>query len=332
MASDEIISCPACGVRFRLPPGRRPRPGMRMKCGACGHIWSWEEDADTARTIDEKPTSMSSPSAPPPNAEPPDREPSHLLDDDEDEDMPVPPRVLDEDDEGDETSSSGMTQEDDTAHLAVTEAEDVLRRLRERNRGIARRGDDGGEDERSGTLRRALLIVGWGTWAAFLVALVAVLVLFPEQAVRIYPPLARLYHAQEADTVEEAASVRDRAPLSVVIDGQPEWRPRPNGGYDLVVAGHIVNRASSEVGLPPLVVELVAEDGGEVLRHRRIEPSVRMLPAGGEIAFEAVIENAPTRPARIVARLVADRNVVSGPRHADDGDKGNEGHGTHSRR
>lgn len=343
MSGEDIISCPACGARFRLPPGRRSRPGMRMKCGACGHVWRWQEGGDAHEVADRQAGSSDFDEKPPEKRRVDLDLPEIASQDEDEDDMPVPPRILDEDadfsgesyadsPEG-ATSSSSAGGQEDSAHLVLTEAEDVLRRLRERNRRNARHGKEEGEKTGiSDRTRRVLLIAGWGAWILFVGALIVGLTRFPERAVHVFPSLARLYDALGAETadVKPIEAAEQTATLTVVIDDPPEWRTRPQGGYDLVVAGRVVNHASSAARLPPLVVELVAEDGGGVLRRQEVEPSVRMLPAGGEIVFETVIADAPTRPASIVARLMT--GARAGEADDDDPDRKQVGHGTHSRR
>ncbi|RMF12756.1 MAG: hypothetical protein D6757_09240 [Alphaproteobacteria bacterium] len=343
MSGEDIISCPACGARFRLPPGRRPRPGMRMKCGACGHVWRWQEGEDAHEMANRQAGSSDLDEKPPEKRRVDLDLPPIAAQDEDEDDMPVPPRIL-----GGDTASSGASDapsperatssssagmQEDSAHLALTEAEDVLRRLRERNRRTARRNEEeGGKAGIAGRSRRVLLIAGWGAWVLFVGTLIVGLTRFPERAVRVFPPLARLYDALGAGMadVKPVKAGEQTAALTVVIDDPPEWRTRPQGGYDLVVAGRVVNHASSAARLPPLLVELVADDGGEVLRRQVVEPSVRMLPAGGEIVFETVIADAPTRPASIVARLVT--GATSGAGADDEPDREQVGHGTHSRR
>ncbi len=335
---------------------------MRMKCGACGHLWRWQAAGEAAGdALAQDPAPRNPEPADPAPRDPATAAPSGedeaasresssadddgdgpdgldlprvVVDDDDDDDMPVPPRILD-DEEGeggrdDDGEAAGRVAErGDSAGDVAADAEDVLRRLRERNRGraarpsVVRRNAGRGED----VARRMLLIAGWGAWAAFVATLVVVVAFFPDRAVRLYPPLDRLYRAVgvevHAGAADRGGAEASSQALAVVIDASPEWRPRAAGGYDLVISGRVVNRGRTSARLPPVLVALVSEDGGRVLRRRRIEPSVRSLGPGGEVVFQAVIEDAPTSPARIVARLADGTGDAAG---------GGGGDGAHSRR
>lgn len=71
MTETTTLTCPQCAAAYRLPAGRIPGPGKKLKCAACGHVWVPfpQAEPETAVTPSTPPEDADAAAQPAPSSE-----------------------------------------------------------------------------------------------------------------------------------------------------------------------------------------------------------------------------------------------------------------------
>ncbi len=330
-----VVTCPACGRRFRLPKTGGPRPGQRLRCGSCGHLFRFEEPA--ASQEDGK-----APARPAAPADSGSGRPEGTPSEEE-----VPPSTAVPKDEGDENgkgsppfgephTAAAEADADNHAQATADSADAVLRALRERNRSRTGRAR-AGRPPSSGR-RRLAIALGWLAWLAFVAGVAWLVLAAPEDWRRHWPLLARARALFVSDGGAPALM-----PLTLSLAERGSWEETPEG-WRLMVDGIVRNRSDRTQVVPPIIV-LLRDDAGRIRGKAIARPEAARVPPHGQVAFVARLERIRLDDhAQAGITLVAEfariepRNHAGAPPPAPDsrairhGRPQEEDHGAHSGR
>lgn len=302
MSDDDrrIVSCPACGRRFRLPAAGGPRPGQKLRCGACGHVFAHPARASQA--------SRAAAGVRPP------REEEHAGAASADE-KAVPAA-------GDAAAAEreASEQSDNHAQATADAADAVLRALRARNEAQRKPR----APLAAGRARMAAVAAGWLAWIGFVAGLVWLVLWGPESWRAAVPGLARA-HALIAGAEEKAPA------LVITLSDRGRWEETPDG-WRLVVEGVVRNPGARERVVPPVIV-LLKDGTGRVLAKAIAEGKSARVPPHGSVAFTARFERVRLDGADTGGLAVTAEFARIAPRGGPAAAHGGEdGHGPHSRR
>lgn len=306
MSDDDrrIVSCPACGRRFRLPAAGGPRPGQRLRCGACGHVFAGPVRAGEIADV------------PPPRDDGPEtravRDEAALSAAGAAEASSLAGNSTDGEQEPAERS-------DNHAQATADAADAVLRALRARNEGQRKpRPPVAG-----GGVKTAAIAAGWLAWLAFIAGLIWLVMWGPDAWRAAVPGLQRA-HALIAGEAEQAPA------LVITLSDRGRWEEAPDG-WRLVVEGAIRNPGAREQVAPPVIV-LLKDGTGRVLAKAIAEGRSARVPPHGSVAFTARfarvrLDGTATDGLAVTAEFA---RVV--PRGGAAAGGGENGHGPHSSR
>ncbi len=284
-----VVTCPACERRFRLPPTGGPRPGQRLRCGRCGHIFRLEtadpaqEKADPAHRPNAQPQPAALATAEAGTTAEGDSPPPETASQAAPASRPLTAMTEDEDGaaagERPRPAGARAAVEDNHAQTTADSADAVLRALRERNRGRTRRS--GASGTQAGGFRRLAIGLGWLAWVALVGGVVWLVLAAPEDWRRHWRLLERA-HALFA--AEAPAS----APLTLSLADRGIWEETPQG-WRLKVDGLVRNRSDRTQVIPPIVV-LLRDETGRIRAKAIARPVTARVPPHGEVSFAAQLE------------------------------------------
>ncbi len=328
-----VVTCPACERRFRLPRTGGPRPGQRLRCGRCGHVFRLEK-TDPEHQSAAAVGAAASAATEPPKTTDGDSATPHLAS--EDDAAPHSPLAMPEDEEDAPVAAQPQAmpeQRDDGDNHAQATAESadaVLRALRERNRSRTRRPVD--NKPRASRLRRLAIGLGWFAWVALVGGVIWLVLAAPEDWRRHWPLIERAH----ALFVTEAPA---EAPLTLSLTNRGVWEETPEG-WRLMVDGLIRNHSDRTQVIPPIIV-LLRDDTGRIHAKAIARPEAARVPPHGEVSFAAELErirldgreNAGVTLvaefARIAPRSDTATSSPAGERQAPAGQPQENSHGAH---
>jgi len=265
-----ILECPQCEARFRVPSDALGARGRRVRCGACGHVWTaYADDAG---------------------------DPSGALDDAQAE-------MRDDRTESDFDSGVGEPASRDENEDEEPDEQEALRQEVAATIGRLREAPAYAAANVPALPRRnpPWIMLGWIAWALFVGALIAVTLLYRTELQAAWPPSQMLY--AKLGFAEAPAPPPEPAPdeaLEVQIGATPQWQ-EIQGGWRMTVDGVVRNLSDRRMSLPQLVLELMNAEGA-VLETVRVELGQDSLDSRARLEFRQAIEPAPAETSGISYR------------------------------